>query len=169
MLEYMPQFAEFTRDEQYTVDAIVRRAVQLGIYDDPKDAEMDIAATHVHCPLDLAKLWSAPDSSFGHDMGGIQRYLDRRTGLLEDNFDPRCSAPVAAIDPEPAPASESWYRISIRTVKTKGHHFLDSSGGLTRQKVHAAMFSDQAKAEQVAADINAQHSDVYQATVKVVK
>jgi len=94
MLEYMPEFAEFTRDEQYTVDAIVRRAVHLGIYDDPKDAEMDIAATHVHCPLDLAKLWSAPDSSFGHDMGGIQRYLDRTTGKLDPTFDPRCSAPA---------------------------------------------------------------------------
>jgi len=79
------------------------------------------------------------------------------------------AAPEPEVKPHLATVFECWYRISIRSLKTKGHYFLDGSGGLTRQKVHAANFKDKAEAEKVAAEINANHTDVYKATVKALK
>lgn len=55
---------------------------------------MDLTATHANgCPLDLAKLATADDLMVAHDVFGIARHLDRKTGKLRDFFDPRCSLP----------------------------------------------------------------------------
>lgn len=57
------------------------------------DWRMDVIATHANGnPLDLAKLLSADDFNFEHDMFGICRHLDRSTGKLLNHFSPRCSA-----------------------------------------------------------------------------
>lgn len=59
-----------------------------------RDWEMDVTATHLNGnPLDLAKLLGADDFNFAHDVFGICRHLDRRTGKLADLFSPRCSLP----------------------------------------------------------------------------
>jgi hypothetical protein len=53
-------------------------------------AFMDITAVHLNgCPLRLKELLEARDLDFSHDMGGIARHLDRRTGKLTNCFLPR--------------------------------------------------------------------------------
>lgn len=90
----MVQFAIFTPNEQQTVNAIVERAIEADIYDDAVGAHMDISATHFHCPLRLADLLDADQFNFAHDMRGIQRHLNRRTGKLENFFLPRFAQPT---------------------------------------------------------------------------
>lgn len=63
----MVEFANFSTDEYKIVMAIVERAVKAGIYDDALDADMDISAVHVHCPLRLADLLAADNFNFAHD------------------------------------------------------------------------------------------------------
>ena len=54
---------------------------------------MDIVATHTHgCPLALQALLDADEGDFLHDIGGINRHLDRDTGRLGDGFIPRYAA-----------------------------------------------------------------------------
>jgi len=88
----MVEFAEFTKDEQEIVDAIVERSVRMFIHDDSLDALMDISATHIHTPLRLNDLLNADDFNFVHDLAGIRRHLDRTTGQLMHCFSPRHSA-----------------------------------------------------------------------------
>jgi hypothetical protein len=45
-------------------------------------------------PLDLDKLLTADDFNFSHDVFGIARHINRRTGEIEDFFVPRCAAPA---------------------------------------------------------------------------
>lgn len=53
--------------------------------------EMDLAAVHLNdTPLNLHKLLSADAFNLVHDVFGIQRHIDRRTGKLTDHFFPRC-------------------------------------------------------------------------------
>jgi hypothetical protein len=90
-----------TKEESALIDRIVKRARRespdqfMGGRDE-LDLNMDITACHLNgCPLDLQKLLDAPRGPFGHDVGGIRRYLDRTTGKLTGFFDPRCSLPKA--------------------------------------------------------------------------
>ena len=89
----MVQFAEFTAAEQEIVTAIVARAVEADIYDDEIAAHMDISAVHAHCPLRLSDLLGAGNFNFAHDMAGIQRHINRKTGKLENFFLPRFACP----------------------------------------------------------------------------
>ncbi len=82
------------------VDDIVERYAQMyrNIFerDLPKDGRlhlrMDLVATHANGnPMDFAKLNAADDFTFGHDIRGIDRHIDRRTGKLLHHFIPRCS------------------------------------------------------------------------------
>jgi hypothetical protein len=51
---------------------------------------MDLSACHANgCPVNLARLLDADDANFGHDVLGIQRHIDRRTGKLRRKFAPR--------------------------------------------------------------------------------
>lgn len=62
------------------------------------DAERDLTACHCNgCPLRLAELAKEDSSTFGHDVFGIRKYLDRRTGKLTDFFNPRLSLSMAGI------------------------------------------------------------------------
>lgn len=85
----MMKFANFTRAERKTVMAIVLRAVEAGIYDDALTADMDLSAVYVHCPLRLDNLLAADQFNFAHDLGGIRRHINRKTGKLGDFFLPR--------------------------------------------------------------------------------
>lgn len=59
---------------------------------DTGSAEMDLIATHKNgCPLDLESLLTATDHDFGHDLFGINRFLNRETGELKSAFLPRHS------------------------------------------------------------------------------
>lgn len=51
---------------------------------------MDLTACHANgCPINLVRLLDADDVTFGHDITGIQRHIDRRTGKLRRAFGPR--------------------------------------------------------------------------------
>lgn len=85
--------------EASLIDKIVDRAMEMcrehDIDYERKDCVMDITATHCNgYPLDLNALYLAPNADFGHDIFGIRRHIDRRTGKLQDCFDPRCSMPA---------------------------------------------------------------------------
>ena len=55
--------------------------------------DMDLTACHLNgCPMDWEKLLSAPRFDFLHDVGGISRHIDRKTGKLTDCFLPRCAS-----------------------------------------------------------------------------
>jgi hypothetical protein len=85
--------------ERTLILAIADRAVRLGVQGRDLDGVarsklevvMDLSAAHNACPLKLAELLGADDMNFAHDIGGIGRHLDRRTGELAD-FTPRYAA-----------------------------------------------------------------------------
>lgn len=57
---------------------------------DGLDIQMDLCAVHLNgCPLRLADLLAADDFNFAHDITGIRRHLNRKTGALENHFLPR--------------------------------------------------------------------------------
>lgn len=84
-------FATCTPEEWVIVKGIVARAHVVGY--DSLDVQMDLAATHATCPLDLGKLLAFDEFNFLHDIAGIARHLDRRTGHLTGHFLPRCARP----------------------------------------------------------------------------
>lgn len=54
----------------------------------------DLEVAHHDIPLDLPKLYQFEDLSFWHDINGIERHLDRETGVLGGCFLPRCAMSV---------------------------------------------------------------------------
>lgn len=87
---------ECDRTEHDKIAAIVTRAEakaeSMGVPFHRPSVMMDITAAHCNgCALDLDKLAEAPDFDFVHDVWGISRHINRRTGKLEDCFAPRCA------------------------------------------------------------------------------
>lgn len=85
-----------TSSERFFIQKIGERAMKMrgvgGVYVDPLDVELDVIATHSNGnPLQLAKLADADDFQFAHDIFGIARHLNRKTGRLENCFLPRYS------------------------------------------------------------------------------
>lgn len=83
-----------SREEAEITIKIARRASKLahslGIEYSTLEADMDITATHSNgTPMKLAELLAANDSNFSHDVFGIRRHINRRTGRLENCFLPR--------------------------------------------------------------------------------
>jgi hypothetical protein len=85
-----------TNDDAVLVHKIVRRAARMLERRPDSDEvslpglEMDVTAAHVNgCPLRLAELLAAEDLDFAHDVFGIRRHIDRKTGKLGDGFVPR--------------------------------------------------------------------------------
>jgi hypothetical protein len=80
--------------DRVLIDGIAKRAVllarQSAVNYDYQTALMDITATHANgCLLRLDELLDADDFNFAHDVFGIRRHIDRRTGKLGDHFLPR--------------------------------------------------------------------------------
>jgi hypothetical protein len=80
-----------------TARKIARRARNLyldaKIDRDAIDIQMDLIATHANgCPMDFDQLLAADDFNLMHDVGGIDRHLDRETGELTNCFRPRFAA-----------------------------------------------------------------------------
>jgi hypothetical protein len=86
------------KNEHKTIQAIADRAsvmaLQIGKCEYERvTAAMDITAVHANgCPLRLGELLAAEPFDFAHDVFGIRRHLNRKTGQLEDHFMPRYSA-----------------------------------------------------------------------------
>ena len=93
-----------TKRDTNTIAAIAKRGVALakkygiyGIYRDYNTLSMDLTAVHLNdVPLRLSDLRKADDANFGHDVFGIVRYIDRKTGKLTDCFLPRFAQPERA-------------------------------------------------------------------------
>lgn len=86
-----------TKDEAKTIINIAQRAnamaKEVGFDYPVMDADMDVTACHANgCPLKLSELASADNFNFAHDVFGIRRHIDRKTGQLQDCFLPRFSA-----------------------------------------------------------------------------
>lgn len=81
------------------VTAIVARAVKDSpIKIDRMSLEMDLIAAHNNgCPLRFEDLLEAKPFDFAHDIVGIQRNMNRRTGKLENCFLPRFYDPIPAV------------------------------------------------------------------------
>ena len=88
------------RKQRALITEIAKRAEKLELVNTQGERlalEMDITATHSNGnPLKLPELLVAKDFDFVHDVCGIRRHIDRRTGQLKDFFSPRYSAPEGA-------------------------------------------------------------------------
>jgi hypothetical protein len=85
---------DVSKTEQKTIREIADRAVAMASSEnidyDRTVAMMDITATHANgCPLRLSELLAAEPFDFAHDVFGIRRHLNRKTGQLEHHFTPR--------------------------------------------------------------------------------
>lgn len=91
-----PASFDATSAELDVIEKIAVRAVamaqQSGINYGNLTAEMDITACHCNgMPLDLDRLLAADDFNFAHDVFGIARHINRKTGEIQDFFVPRCA------------------------------------------------------------------------------
>lgn len=86
-------FARFSSEEQDAVDRIVDRVRSADPETDVMELRMDLSATHASCPLRLVEMADADDFNLFHDIRGIQRHIDRRTGELTSCFVPRFAKP----------------------------------------------------------------------------
>lgn len=78
-------------EDMYWISMIVTRGLTLaqqhGVQLDHLTAAMDI--TVVHCntvPLKLAQMAMSGDEDFSHDFLGIGMHIDRKTGMLKNDF-----------------------------------------------------------------------------------
>ena len=83
-----------TIEDAELIEKIVERAVVRFPELDYMTLNMDITAVHLNgCELKLAELLETnDDTSFGHDIYGIGRHINRNTGALENFFRPRYAA-----------------------------------------------------------------------------
>ena len=83
-----PDFS-IAHDYVLVIHKIALRAHELNHDIDFTTLMMDMMATHKVCPLMLEELLAADVSNFAHDVGGIMRHINRKTGRLENCFVPR--------------------------------------------------------------------------------
>lgn len=90
---------------------LVRRIVERAVRDslirenekEKLSLAMDLEATHANgCRMDFARLLGADAFNFAHDVAGIRRHIDRRTGRLRDCFVPRFAKPTPRRRPQSA-------------------------------------------------------------------
>jgi len=91
----MPKFSA-TKDELILIFAIATSPhckILLHEMDySHSDFVMDLDAVHSNgCPLDLNALLFFSDEERRHDIHGIRRNINRKTGQLENCFLPRCA------------------------------------------------------------------------------
>jgi hypothetical protein len=87
-----------TKEEDALIEKIAIRAGKEVFQHTPDqtlmDTAMDVMATHSSgCPLRLQELLDADAFNFAHDIAGIRRHLNRKTGELLDCFLPRFAKP----------------------------------------------------------------------------
>ena len=86
------RFSASAEDKELIL-SIAERAVKLSPKTDKMTLMMSLEAVHcVGCPLKLTELLGASDADFLHDVFGIARHIDTKTGNLENCFLPRFAA-----------------------------------------------------------------------------
>lgn len=83
-----------SKSDDKIISQIVTRALEMaekyGVDYDRMSCHMDISACHSNgCPLQLERMLNADDLNFAHDVFGIRKHIDRRTGVLTGHFLPR--------------------------------------------------------------------------------
>lgn len=95
----MINWNKISRYELEQISKIADRALplyaELDLPDNKLTITMDLASAHIDCPIDLAELLVADDATFGHDVLGIRRHINRKTAKLEDSFLPRTALTIA--------------------------------------------------------------------------
>lgn len=78
--------------DEKRIEACADRAMKMLPQADRLSLVMDMTATHANgCPLDFNRLLDFDQSSFLHDICGINAHIDRKTGALTGCFVPRCA------------------------------------------------------------------------------
>lgn len=85
-----------TRKEYATIGRIVDRAMKVYPEGDRMSLMMSLEACTILCPMDWEGLEKAKGSDLGHDVFGIDRYIDKETGELTECFLPRYAQKVTA-------------------------------------------------------------------------
>jgi len=83
-----------TKEEYEAIVKIVLRAEEEGLFSKKERLSnmMDLEACHSNgCLLDFNKLLGFPKFDFAHDLIGIHNNINRKTGIIENCFLPRCS------------------------------------------------------------------------------
>ncbi len=82
---------DVSREEGMVIDAIAKRAVsEMPGTCSLLEISMDITVCHANgCPLYLSDLLAADRFDFAHDVLGISRHVDRKTGKMGRKFLPR--------------------------------------------------------------------------------
>jgi hypothetical protein len=87
-------------DADYIV-AIVERAERAGCVDktDRMRHLLDLTVCHANgTSLDLAAMLTGPILDVDHDLTGLRRHMNRRTGAMEDLFQPRFAVQAQALE-----------------------------------------------------------------------
>lgn len=83
---------DVTKEETLLIVDISKRAVkEKALYGDLMSLQMDLEATHHHHKLRLTDLLKSDRFNFLHDVCGIQKHINRKTGKLGNHFLPRFS------------------------------------------------------------------------------
>ncbi len=90
----MPASFDVKPEDRLVILAIAQRAVKLAAKYEALYPQleliMDITACHANgCELALSQLLISNDGDFAHDVFGISRHIDRKTGHLGQCFMPR--------------------------------------------------------------------------------
>lgn len=81
-----------TPEQLITAVKVVERADNLGLLAfDRLSLMMDLNVAFNQCKIDIDRLNNFDEFNFIHDVVGIQRHINRQTGLIEDHFIPRCA------------------------------------------------------------------------------
>jgi hypothetical protein len=84
---------QIPKGEVLTIEMIIDRALSIaheaGIRPRRLDLFMALCFAHRAMPLDLDLLAKAPDVDLAHDVFGILRHIDPKTGNMRDYFVPR--------------------------------------------------------------------------------
>ncbi len=90
-----------TLEDARVINKIVKRAWETmkPYYKTPLDLNMDITAVHANGnPLRLKDLLAADDFNFFHDLFGIRKHLNRKSGKLKGFFSPRFCKPISKLE-----------------------------------------------------------------------
>ena len=80
-------------DSEKIVQIVDRVLCEIPEYGERMDVHMDVSACHCNgTPLALDTLLAADRINFAHDVLGIRRHINRRTGTIGNCFVPRCAA-----------------------------------------------------------------------------
>ena len=83
-----------TDKELLLVNQIIKRAREENVINNSERQHyiMNLIAANANgCPIDFEKLLNAPPFDFKHDIYGIEKNIDKKTGEIKNCFLPRCS------------------------------------------------------------------------------